>query len=187
MKKTALLLLLATCFIQWLVPAKMIWENERLYSTGTTFKIRTIPVDPNDPFRGKYITLSYDINTYYLEKFAYKNEFSNKDKVFVLVEEDENGFAKIVSISKTPPSSNDYLTANIRSVHETDTQYIFRLDYPFQKFFMEETKAPKAEELYWEALRHTDKQVYGLVNIKAGKAVLKDVQVDGVSIVELVQ
>ncbi len=187
MKKTALLLFLAVCLIQWLVPAKMIWDQERLYKTGTTFKLKTIPVDPNDPFRGKYITLNYDINRYTTNTVADLDLKSDNQKVYVAIENDEEGFAQIVGLSKIPPNSPYYLTAQVRSHYKQEDQINIQLTYPFQKFFMEETKAPKAEELYRDALRHNDQQVYALVNVENGDAVLIDVQVDGVSIKELVE
>jgi len=185
MKRIALLLFLAICLIQWYVPAKMIWENEQIYTSGTAYKIRTIPVDPNDPFRGKYITLNYDINRYKTTDVS-NLDLDNLDQVFVLISEDEEGYAKIDDLQSIQPATGNYLTARNRSFKNKEGVYTFRLDYPFQKFFMEETKAPKAETLYRDALRQSDKQVYGLVKIKEGKAVLVDVQVDGTSIVELV-
>ena len=187
MKKTALLLFLAVCLIQWFVPAKMIWYQERLYKRGTTFKLKTIPIDPNDPFRGKYITLNYDINSYTQERIEDLGLASGNQKVYVTIENNGEGFAQIVGLSKMPPTSSHYLTAHVSSYHKNEEQYNIRLNYPFQKFFMEETKAPKAEKLYRDALRHNDQQVYALVNVENGDAVLMDVQVDGTSIKDLVE
>jgi hypothetical protein len=42
------------------------------------------------------------------------------------------------------------------------------------------------KRLYLESLRDTNLITYGLVNIKAGEAVLKDVMIDGKSIKEMV-
>ncbi len=65
--------------------------------------------------------------------------------------------------------------------------YTIDLEFPFTKFYMEETKAADAEKLYWETLRDNSKTIYALVYIKDGDAVLKDVCIDGVSIKELVK
>jgi len=187
MKKAALLLLFATFLLQWIVPAKMIWEQERLYETGITYKIRTVPVDPNDPFRGKYITLRYDISNYTTSDVSHLEPIQVNKQIYVQLEEEEEGFAKIHSLSKVPPASENYLTATIRSYKKREQAHHFRLSYPFERFFMEESKAPKAEKLYWKALRNSDRKTYGLVNISNGKAALRDVQVDGVSISDLVE
>ena len=45
---------------QLYVPASMIFQKERVITQGTAYKFRTAPIDPNDPFRGKYITLSFN-------------------------------------------------------------------------------------------------------------------------------
>ena len=188
MKKAALLLLFATFLLQWIVPAKMIWEQERLYETGITYKIRTVPVDPNDPFRGKYITLRYDISNYTISDVSHLEPIQVNKQIYVQLEEEGEGFAKISHLSDSPPNSKNYLIARIqRFFRETDNTYHFRLSYPFETYFMEESKALKAEQLYRDALRNSDKKTYGVVNISRGKAVLKDVQVDGISIKDLVE
>ena len=46
--------------VQLYVPAKMIWGREEVLNTGTEYKFRTAPIDPNDVFRGKYINLNYE-------------------------------------------------------------------------------------------------------------------------------
>jgi len=51
---------------------------------------------------------------------------------------------------------------------------------------MDEDKALAAENLYFESLADTTKRTYAVVYIKEGKAVLQDVQIDGVSVVDLV-
>ena len=38
-----------------------IWYEEYSIATGTIVRLQTRPVDPNDFFRGDYVTLSYDI------------------------------------------------------------------------------------------------------------------------------
>ncbi|HMB62545.1 MAG TPA: hypothetical protein VKN36_05700, partial [Eudoraea sp.] len=60
-------------------------------------------------------------------------------------------------------------------------------DYPFDRFYMEESKANEAELTYRQSQRDTSKITYALVRIKNGEAVLKDVMIDGISIRELVK
>ena len=63
------------CFVLLVVlqlwaPASMIYNREDVLKNGKAFKFRTAPVDPSDPFRGKYIVLSFD-----------ENSFENKEKI----------------------------------------------------------------------------------------------------------
>ena len=73
---------------------------------------------------------------------------------------------------------------------EVTIDYVYegkaRFDYSFNRFYMDEDKALAAENLYFESLADTTKRTYAVVYIKEGKAVLQDVQIDGVSVVDLV-
>jgi hypothetical protein len=52
---------------------------------------------------------------------------------------------------------------------------------------MEESKAPEAEKLYWEALRDTVQVAYGLVSIGKGQAVLQNVFVNDKAIADIIE
>ena len=45
-----------------LVPLALIAWNEYRLSSGERILLRTQPVDPNDPFRGEYVDLTYSIS-----------------------------------------------------------------------------------------------------------------------------
>lgn len=188
MKKITLAVFLLTCLLQWFIPAQMIWQQEQLRLDGTTFKLRTIPVDPNDPFRGKYITLNYAISRYTTSNLPLPEGQEIDKTAYVILSNDDDGFAQIERISFTPPTSTThYLLANVLSHSEKDGVFSFQLEYPFQTFFMEENKAPKAEAVYRDFLQDTDNQVYGEVNVDKGNATLIDVKINGVSINEYVE
>ena len=59
-----------------------------------------------------------------------------------------------------------------------------RLVYPFERFYLEEHKAPRAEKRYRLATRNSLQTTYAIVRIKNGTTVLEDVLIDGHSIVE---
>jgi hypothetical protein len=92
--------------------------------------------------------------------------------VFVTLTTDENGYAKISSVSKEMPmDQQDYVKAKVSNVTnmENEDNYL-TITYPFDRFYMEESKASDAERLYLESLRDTNLITYGLVNIKAVEA-----------------
>lgn len=155
----------------------MIVGKENILSTGTEYKFRTAPVDPNDPFRGKYITLNFDADNFDVEN---DNFWHQDDEVYVLLGKDEKGFAKIIDITKQTPLNNkaDYVKAKIHYAYDNRVT----IDYTFNKFYMEESKAPNAERVYRETARDTSQTAYALVCVKEGDAVLKDVIINGVSI-----
>jgi uncharacterized membrane-anchored protein len=48
--------------LQALVPLGLIGWNEFALATGTEVTLRTVPVDPIDLFRGRYVTLRYELS-----------------------------------------------------------------------------------------------------------------------------
>jgi uncharacterized membrane-anchored protein len=48
--------------IQALVPLGLIGWNEVALARGTVVTLRTVPVDPIDLFRGRYVRLGYEIS-----------------------------------------------------------------------------------------------------------------------------
>ena len=170
--------------IQLYVPVRMISNKEAVLAGGKEFKFRTAPIDPNDPFRGKYITLSFDENS---AKVVNADEWKQGDPIFVSLMEDDLGFAKILSVSKKKPMNDeDYVAASIGYIIN-DTLSTVTIEYPFNRFYMEESKAKGAEDAYREASRDTTQVTYVLVSIKNGEAVIKDVLINGVPINEVVK
>ncbi len=148
---------------------------------GKEFKFKSRPVDPNDPFRGKYITLSFDSTS---TKVADAQDWKQGDPVYVLLSENEDGFARINSVTKDKPTSDeDFVNATIDYIIP-DTMTYVSVDYPFTRFYMEESLSESAAEAYAEAARDTNKVTYALVAVKDGEAVIEDVLIDGKSIRE---
>ena len=175
--------LLIAC-IQLYVPAKMIYDQENVLSSGNEFKFKAAPIDPNDPFRGKYITLRFEATTFPVQN---KNEWAINDEVFVQLQNDSAGFAQIRTVSKKRPVNDpDYIKAKIAFIME-DGRVNMRIDYPFDRYYMEESKAQAAEDMYRESIIDSTQIAYALVNIKEGEAVIRDVMIDGVSISNLVK
>lgn len=183
-KKIILPLFILVALTQLYVPSKMIFDREEILETGTDYKFSTAPIDPSDPFRGKYIILSYKDNV-----VAVKDEKSwiAGETVYVSLETDEDGFAKITSVSKEKPSENqNFLKAKVSTVSSDGTNKL-TIYYPFDRYYMEESKAYDAELVYTKSLQDTTKRTYALVRIKNGDAVLKDVLIDEISIREIVK
>lgn len=167
--------------VQLYVPFKMILDKEEVLDTGTYFKFITAPVDPTDPFRGKYITLSYKENLVVVND---DTEWVKGEMAFVLLENDTEGFAKIKSLAKAPPILEDvpFVKANIRYIsgqNENEGTRNIRINYPFDRYYMEESKAYEAELAYRDARRDSTSIAYALVAVDKGEAVLKDVIING--------
>lgn len=163
---------------QWLVPAQMIWKREIVLQKGNTFRFLTEPVDPTNPFIGKYITLNFK------EEVAWVNNehpLERDQTIYVLLKNDSAGFAHIDGITTNEPANQTaYVKAKVRylSNYNSSDSIEVNIDYPFDEYFMEEHKAPKAEEEYRKANRDTTKQTYAEVKIWKGIAVTENVYIN---------
>jgi len=180
---------LLTAFIlvalaQIYVPIRMILDKEDVLANGTEYKFKTAPVDPVDPFRGKYITLNYEGNTVGIQN---EKDWMFGERIYVSLTSDNEGFAQITSVSKEKPKDNqDYIIAKVDFVTDDGSNKL-TIFYPFNRYYMEESKALKAEQTYMQAQIDTNQITYALIRVKDGDAVLKDVLIDGVSIREIVK
>ncbi len=182
-KKILLTAFILVAIIQLAIPGKMIWDREIILETGKEFKFETAPVDPTDPFRGKYIVLDYKENSVVVDSVK---EWVEGERIYVNLQTDSKGFARIESISKEKPVDNlDFVEAKVAFVISGPNKKL-HISYPFDRFYMEESKAYPAERAYIESQLDSTKTTYALVSIKNGDAVLKDVLIDGVSIREIV-
>ena len=182
-KKIILIAFVLVALVQIYVPAKIILNRSIVLSSGKEFKFKTAPIDPSDPFRGKYINLTFNENTIDIQN---KENWTNGENVFVLLTTDNNGFAKIKSVSKAKPlDSRDFLKAKVDYIIYDGPKLV--IEYPFDRFYMEESKAYDAEMTYRRSSRDTSLVTYALVNIKNGESVLKDVMINGIPIREIVK
>jgi len=183
-KKLIVALFVVVSLVQLYVPAKMIFDSEDVLKTGVAYKFEAAPVDPNDPFRGKFITLRYKENSI---EVADENEWKENELVYVILGKDKEGFAKIENITKVAPkNTSDYLKVTVDDVTGDKSNKVY-IEYPFDRYYMEESKANDAELTYNQAVRDTIvHSTYALVYVKNGEAVLHDVLIDAVSIKDIV-
>jgi uncharacterized membrane-anchored protein len=173
--KVRLSLFAVLAVVQLAVPFQMIFHQEDVLNTGKVWKFRTAPIDPNDPFRGKYVVLNYDQNSFSIKS---KDLWQYDQKVFANLTTDENGYAKVVSISSARPTGTDYVEAKIDFVYDGT----LGINYPFDRFYINEYKAENAEKVYRESSSDDKKEAYAVIAIKNGEGVIKDVMIDGISI-----
>jgi uncharacterized membrane-anchored protein len=177
MKKILLISFVLVALLQLAVPLKIVFDQEKIIATGVEYKFKIAPVDPYDAFRGRYITLNFEKNSF---DVLNADTFVRDEPIYIYLTTDSAGFADVADVSKTPPTyKTDFVSAKVNYFY--DSKLTFNL--PFNKFFMEETKAPEAEKVYREALRRDSIQnAYALVSVKEGEAVLKDLIINGISI-----
>ncbi len=151
--------------IQAFVPVNMIIHHEEVLTDGNLYKFKCAPVDPNDPFRGKFVALAYEAERH---DIAAAN-FKEGEQVFVLLEKDADGYAKIGTVQSDEFNTGDYFLAKIRGVSE----YQLLLEFPFNRYYIEESKAKAAETVYGR----TNQEAVAHIYVKKGSAVLKKLMI----------
>lgn len=169
-------LFVAVAVAQLSVPVGQIRKYEDILRTGETYKFRTAPVDPYDAFRGRYVALNYADTVATLrqgEKFKYRAP------AYVSLQKDEAGFVQFGEMSSVTPVQGDYLRVEYLHTRGGDeSKAHFRL--PFDRFFMEETKAPRAEAAYHKYGNRRNQEgnsTYVIVRVKGGRGVIEDLYI----------
>ncbi|MFA0964501.1 GDYXXLXY domain-containing protein [Roseivirga sp. BDSF3-8] len=168
---------------QLYVPGSMIMSHQSTLEQGHMYKFRTEPVDPTDPFRGKYVSLTYRNTQASVPAGEY---YAPEETVYVTFTEDSEGFAKIDDVLRSPPEDTEYYLMTQVSYAQGEFGNIV-VEFPFDRFYMEESKAYEAEKAHREAMWDEQQNTYALVAIKEGNAVIQDVYINDISLKETVQ
>jgi len=181
MKKTVILgLFCCAALVQLVVPIQMILQHEQTLRTGRQFRFRTAPVEPRDALGSQYVVLRTEANTASLP-VGVKAE--DRQKVYVLIEEDKGGFAQLTSATLTRPQGDAYIKAKVsysrgRTVH---------LEMPFDRYYINEQLAPAAEQAYRQHSHRDARDAYITVRVRSGFAVLEDLYIGGKPIGEFLR
>jgi len=189
MKKRSLIILGILIAAQLAIPFSMIRSRENILRNGELFRLKTRPIDPGDPFQGRYVWLGFE-DDYIPYSKDDEPDFDYKAPIYASIETGEDGFAHFTEWHREKPAIGHFLKTRYLGKRiewdpeiEKSTCKGLQLDIPFDRFYMEEAKAPRAERLARESTRSTNCWV--AVRILNGKAVIEDVFAEGQSLREL--
>jgi|AntDeeMinimDraft_5_1070356.scaffolds.fasta_scaffold00255_9 uncharacterized membrane-anchored protein len=184
-KKLVFSLFIVVALVQLYIPAQMVWHQQDLLNNGTEFQFEIAPIDPLDPFRGKYIRLNYKENS--VRVLNTSNWERSQDVCVMLKKDNTNGFAKIKSVSKNrPETKQNYIRAKVGYINYRDSTTL-NIDYPFERYYMEESLAGDAERMTWGISGDSTQTAAAVMRIKKGEAALKTVLVNGEPIEAMVR
>jgi uncharacterized membrane-anchored protein len=175
---------LATALLLGLVLLALVEQRARILRGGTEIRLRTVPVDPRDLFRGDYVILAYPISTV---EAAGQPGFQRGERVYVSLGRDEQGFARATGVSREWPKVSDgvvviagRVTANSACATMADGSFDcsgrrnrLRIAYGLESYFV-----PQGEG---KAIETTDKariEVVAAVS-SSGEAAIKRLLIDG--------
>jgi uncharacterized membrane-anchored protein len=173
---------------QWYAPLSMVWDSQRTVDQGVEYKFKTAPVDPSDPFRGKYITLSFEAETYHPIDTT-EAAIPEQKEIYATLITDSLGYATVLQLSEDRPLPGlDYITTEIYYVYrDENNKPVINLNFPFTRYYLEESKASEAERLYWNNNRDTAAVCYATVSVHEGNSTLTDVMIGEKRIVDIVR
>jgi uncharacterized membrane-anchored protein len=164
----------------------MIKGREKILSDGTTYLFKTRPIDPADPLQGRYVVLGFE-KDYIPTPESDMSQVHRKQKIYALLGTDADGFAQFTDWSRDRPETGDYLTTTYLGRRrdwdretQTSTHLGHRIKLPFDRYYMNEEKAPAAESAAREASNTTN--CWASVKILNGKAAIEDVLIGGFSV-----
>ncbi len=169
--------------VQLAAPAWIIARHETILRQGTVYKFKTAPVDPYDAFRGRYVWLGIEQNFVPVDSDTLI--LSRNQTVYAHLAVDDEGFAYFSEASETIPTDKPCLRLPVSYHNYGDNKVVFEM--PFNRFYMNERKAPRAEELYREHSRRDSVDAYVTVRVLDGQGVLEELYVGGVPILEALE
>ncbi len=171
MRKLIIPALLVFCIVQLYFISSPIIINEDVLKNGKEFNFRIAPVDPEDPFRGRYVTLTFRDNEI---DIAPNEEWQYDEMVFAELYKAADGYARIKKLHRERPPTPDYIKASVAQLSFLNGRKTVFLDLPFDRFYADENKAPLLEEQYRQAVSDTSSVACVTVCVKNGNAVIKE-------------
>ncbi len=179
-QKSFLVFFSVLAFFQLAVPVWMIVNHEMTLRHGRQFRFRTAPVDPYDAFRGRYVALQFEQN---FAPVPADEKLAMNQKVYAELAEDEHGFARIAKVTAKDPNGQAYVQCRVNSI----TDSLVYLQFPFDRYYMDEKLAPAAEAAYREHSTREVRNVYVTLRVKDGNAVLEELYIEGMPIREFLR
>ena len=121
---------------QALLPLALIGWNEVALATGERVRLATQPIDPVDLFRGRYVTLRYEISTLPLDDDAGRGE-----TVYVVLEEERETWIGRSATRERPPDDETFIRGRVRSVVDGEAE----IEYGIETYYADEAEARALE------------------------------------------
>jgi uncharacterized membrane-anchored protein len=173
------------CLAQLAAPVSLIAKHEQTRANGSLWRFQTAPVDPDDPFRGRFVRLSFAVEReavpFAETGFVY---VAHGRRMYAELAAGHDGYARLVRLHEHRPSSVEYVDVFTREMRQQEegegsapVAVFVRL--PFDRYYLPEDVAPAVEREYAEASRKAQANTYVEVRVRDGHAALVGLVLDG--------
>lgn len=169
------------CVAQLGVIVFQIASYERILKEGEVFYFKVLPLDPYDAFRGRYVSLRFEnVNKAPLSE----GEADNGQSKGYAILEHRDSIDAIKEVRFTKPSSGSFLEVDVNFInHDKSGQKSTNISLPFERFYMREEIAPKAEQVMRVRSGVT---VNAKLRVLNGKGVIEELMVGEISLSQFV-
>ncbi len=173
-KKYYLGAFLLVALAQLWFPSSMIVKYNKILKYGNLAKMKLELRDPVSPFKGKYLRLNFKENN-----FKVKDGWQRNEKVFVNYHLDAEGYLKVDSLTKENIKGENTIKAKVEYYNKFSSRVVIK--YPFNKYFLEESKAlPTEQKMRKYLLSHKDSDAYAEISIFGEDATIRDIKIDSI-------
>lgn len=179
MKNKALLLALfiAVALVQAAAPLYMAWRWENILQTGRQFYWQTVPIDPYNAFKGRYVALRFKENT---GPIIDNTDIASERMLYAVIAENDAGQAYISGITANRPAQGDYVKVKAYR-KDKNTAYVI---LPFTRYYLPEDMAPAADAVY---RGNAGKTGIAAVRIKDGYGVVEQLYIGEKTLLEFLR
>ena len=172
--------LAVACTAQVGLPAWKVYQQLDLMRNAPRFLCRAQPIDPVDPLRGRYIAIDLDeLDTLPLDALPGEDPQHHSGWAHLVFSEGQDGFAEY-RLEREKPEGEAWIRV---SYHRSgNLASVNRHSLPFTRYYVEESRAPRAEEAYRRSAGQA--QAWIALRVRRGDASLEELYVDGLPIGE---
>ena len=168
------------CLVQIGVVLFQIMSYEKILKEGEVFYFKVLPLDPYDPFRGRYVTLRFENASH--APIAQGQSKENQSLGYAILEHQEK-LDGVKEITFLKPKEGHFLEVNVKENRQKNTASTVYFSMPYDRFYMREDVAPKAEKVL--RLR-SGVEVKAKLKVLNGKGVIEDLLVGEIPLSEFV-
>jgi uncharacterized membrane-anchored protein len=155
--------------VQLAVPLSLIVQKEFVQAQGSELRLRLQPVDPADPFRGRYLALRFLV-----EDGRYVLPPGNDGPLCARFRRDAQGFDQIDGFTRDPHEPGVLKVERVRGAAD-------RVRVPWNRYYVNEQRAPAIEDEVRRATlpRADSPPVYATLRVAGGDAVITGLWIGG--------
>ncbi|UOQ46897.1 GDYXXLXY domain-containing protein [Gracilibacillus caseinilyticus] len=112
---------------------------------GQEIRLQTKPIDPQDPFYGDYVTLSYQAEDINKNKWKLEDEPNYNQPVYVTFAPQEDGVYEVTKVTGDRPNTSDQVVV-VKAKYNYDDLNTYHVDYGLNRYYVEDNTGTEIEE-----------------------------------------